>query len=139
MAHEGSMLLEAHVREHLLESLAQEPEIGYAVYCDAVEEGKLHAIVVVPRECIRESREYEPLLRRHPDAVVWVAPQWTSRTGKVWRSSGSFPLTADEWLRLRDVGEHHIFLSEHRASTRKRRRDLVTALHGILERYVFER
>jgi len=122
--------LDPHVRAHLLHGLTRRPELGYVVH--AAEEGALHAIVVAPRESIRQRRIFDPLLRRHPDAVVWVAPQSTSRTGKTWHGRGWFPLTADEWSRLRDANAHQIFLSEY-SITKKRQRDLVTALYGMLE------
>ena len=106
----------------------------------AAEEGSLHAIVVVPREFLRERRESElccRLLRRHPDALVWTAPQWTSRAGTVWHGRGWFPLTTDQWSRLRDAHANHIFISEYSATLKKRQRNLVTTLYHVLERDMF--
>ena len=122
--------LDPHVRDHLLHGLAPEPGLGFAVYTTA--EGLLSAIVVAPRGSVHDLE----LLCRHPDAVVWVAPQWVTRTGKVWRGRGWFPLTADEWSRLCESNVHRIFLSD---CTTRRQCDLVVALYDMLERDVIAR
>ena len=122
--------LDAHAFDHILHELAPEPELGYVV--QDVWQEVLHAILVVPRTSIQQRLELEPILLRHPNAVAWVAPQSTSRTGNTWRGRGWFPLTHDEWLRLRDANRHQVFLSDCSAM-KKRQRDLVNALYGMLK------
>ena len=113
--------------DHLLDGLVLEPELGYAVY--ATMEGTLHAFVIAPRECVQQRSDYESLLRRHPEASVWVAPLWTYRTGKVWHGSGWFPVKPDEWSRMCDDNSQHqhMFLTKY-SKLNKRQRNLLTGL-----------
>ena len=120
--------------DYLLHDLAPVPNVGYAIRRD--ETGALHAVIVAPRAVLEQRSglrtRFQHALHKHKDAVAWVAPMSTARTGTVWHGHGWFPVTNEGWAQMHDEASRHMFLSDDDIST-KRQRTAVSNLQLELE------
>jgi hypothetical protein len=107
-----------------LDALEATPEYGVLFMRHGTE---YTALLVLPRSSVHPSQEN--LLDANVSDIAWVSPYYMSRTGKVWRGHGWFPMTVEDWERLSRAYE----VARPAFARTRRERDAVAILERVLE------